>query len=85
MGYPVPSEGGGIMAQVFSSMGAAADRKINDFADSSRERFNQFKRKSLDEIVGDTSIWLKENSGKVLVGAVATALLAGYFLRRGKM
>ena len=73
------------MAQVLSSMGAAADRKINDFADSSRERFNQFKRKSLEEILGDTSTWLKENRGKVLVGALATALLAGYFLKRGKV
>ena len=72
------------MAQVFSSMGAAADRKLNEIADSSREKFNQLKSRSLEDIYGDTKGWLKSNPGKVLVGALATAVLVGYFIRRVK-
>ena len=70
--------------QVFSSMGAAADRKLNQMADSSREKLNQFKSKSLEDIYGDTKGWLKNNSGKVLVGALTTAALVGYFLHRDR-
>ena len=70
------------MAQVFSSMGEAADRRINEFTDSSRAKYNQFKNKSLEEVFADTSAWLKSNSGRIVIGAIATALLASVFLRK---
>lgn len=72
------------MAHVFSSMGEAADRKINQIADTSRERFNRFKRRSVEDVVADTSAWLKSNKGRVVIGALATALLVSVFLRKGK-
>ena len=72
------------MAQVFASMGEAADRKLNQMADTSREKFNQFKRRSVEDVLADTSAWLRSNSGRVVIGALATALLVSVFLRKGK-
>ena len=72
------------MAQVFASMGEAADRKLSQMADTSREKFNQFKRRSVEDVLADTSAWLRSNSGRVVIGALATALLVSVFLRRGK-
>jgi hypothetical protein len=70
------------MAQVFSSMGEAADRRVNQMADASREKFNQLKSKSLEDVYADTSAFLRSNAGRILVGALATALLVSVFMRR---
>jgi hypothetical protein len=70
------------MAQVFSTMGAAADRRLNQLADDSRESFNRLKSRSLEDIYGDTKSWVRNNPGKILIGAVTTALLVGYFLKK---
>ncbi len=72
------------MAQVFSSMGEAADRKINQMADASRDKFNQFKSKSLEDVYADTSAFFRSNAGRILIGALATALLVSVFMRKGK-
>ncbi|HEU5182208.1 MAG TPA: hypothetical protein VFW45_15595 [Candidatus Polarisedimenticolia bacterium] len=72
------------MAQVFSSMGEAADRRINQMADASRDQFNRFKSKSLEEVFADTSAFLKSNAGRILIGALATALLVSVFMRKEK-
>jgi len=72
------------MAQVFSSMGEAADRKMNDLADASRQKFDRFKSKSLEEVLSDCGAWMRSNTGRMVIGAIATALLASIFLRRSK-
>ncbi len=47
-----------------------------------RDKFNQFKSKSLEDVYADTSAFLRSNAGRILVGALATALLVSVFMRR---
>jgi ElaB/YqjD/DUF883 family membrane-anchored ribosome-binding protein len=71
------------MAQhVFSSLGETADRKLHALADTSREKFEEIKKKNLGDLYRDTKGWVRHNPVKTLVGAVTTGVLIGWFLRR---
>lgn len=71
------------MAQhVLSSLGEAADRKLERIAEISHEKLERIKSRSLGDLSRDTKEWLKHNPGKTFVGALATGILVGWFLRR---
>jgi len=71
------------MAQdVFSSVGDAAGRKAREFADASREKWDEVKKKSLEDVLLDTKEWVRQHPGKTLVGALAVGYLIGRLLRR---
>ena len=71
------------MAQhILTSLGEAADRGIERIAESSHEKLEMIKKKSLGELSSDTKEWIKHNPGKSLVGALATGLLFGFLFRR---
>ena len=82
------------MAQdVFSSMGETAGRKVQDVADAtgrrvqevadmSREKWDQVKKRSVEDVFADTRDWIRMNPGKTLVGALAAGYLIGRLLRR---
>jgi len=71
------------MAQsVLSSIGQTAERTVKEFADASREKFDAIKKKSLEDLYGDTKDWVRQNPGKTLAGALATCFLIGRFLLR---
>ena len=61
-----------------ASVGDAAARKVREFAEASREKLDEMKKKSLEELLHDGKEWMKANPGKTLVGALA----AGYILVR---
>ena len=71
------------MAQhMFSSLGETADRKLHEFAETSREKLETIKKKSVGELYRDTKGWVRHNPGKTLVGAMASGVVIGWFLRR---
>jgi ElaB/YqjD/DUF883 family membrane-anchored ribosome-binding protein len=71
------------MAQdVFASVGDAASRKAREVADASREKFDEIKKKSLEDLYLDTKEWVKANPGKTLIGALAAGYILGRLLRR---
>lgn len=70
------------MAVIFSNLGVTIDRRLHEFADSSQNALDRLRRKSLQELYGDTRNWVQHNKGKVVVGAMATAFLFGCILRR---
>jgi ElaB/YqjD/DUF883 family membrane-anchored ribosome-binding protein len=71
------------MAQhMFSSLGETADRKLHALADTSREKLEAIKKKSLGDLYRDTKGWVRHNPGKTLLGAVTAGILIGWILRR---
>lgn len=70
------------MAQVFSSLGESADKKLHELADSSKQKLEEIKRKSLEELYSETKGWVRQNPGKTLMGAAATGFLLGWLFRR---
>jgi hypothetical protein len=70
------------MAMVFSNLGVTIDRRLHEFADVSHEALDRLKRKSLQDLYGETTTWVQRNMGKVIVGAVATGFLFGCLFRR---
>jgi ElaB/YqjD/DUF883 family membrane-anchored ribosome-binding protein len=71
------------MAQhLFSSLGASADRKLSQLADTSSEKLARVKKKNLESRVRDTKDRLQRNPVKTLAGAAATGALIGWMLRR---
>jgi ElaB/YqjD/DUF883 family membrane-anchored ribosome-binding protein len=71
------------MAQdVLTSVGDAAARKAREFAEASREKLEEIKKKSLEELLHETKEWMTANPGKTLVGALAAGYLLGRLLRR---
>jgi len=71
------------MAQdVLTSVGDAAARKARELADVSREKFDEIKKKSVEELLHDSKEWVKANPGKTLVGALAAGYILGRLLRR---
>ena len=67
---------------VFTSVGDAAARKAREFAETSRDRLDEIKKKSIEELYQDSKEWMKANPGKTLVGALAVGYLLGRLLRR---
>jgi len=67
-----------------SSLGATADRKLHELAVSSREKIDKIKKSSLQDLYQDTKGWVRRNPGKTMVGVMATGVLLGWFLRRGR-
>jgi ElaB/YqjD/DUF883 family membrane-anchored ribosome-binding protein len=67
---------------VLTSLGEAADRKLEHLADTSREKLENLKKKSMGELSSDTREWLKQNPGKTLLGALATGIVVGLLFRR---
>jgi uncharacterized protein YaiE (UPF0345 family) len=65
-----------------ASVGDAATRKIREFAEASREKLDDIKKKSLEELLHDSKEWMKANPGKTLVGALAAGYILGRLLRR---
>ena len=64
-----------------SSLGEAADHKLDRLAETSREKFDMM-RKNLRHLSRDTKEWLKRNPGKTLVGTLATGFLVGWLIRK---
>ncbi len=65
-----------------ASVGDAAARKVREFAEASREKFDEIKKKSLEELLHEGKEWMKANPGKTLVGALAAGYILGRLLRR---
>ena len=65
-----------------ASVGDVAARKVREFAEASREKLDEIKKKSLEELLHDTKEWMKANPGKTLVGALAAGYILGRLLRR---
>ena len=65
-----------------TSVGDAAARKVREFAEASREKLDEMKKKSLEELLQDGKEWMKANPGKTLVGALAAGYILGRLLRR---
>ena len=65
-----------------TSVGDAAARKVREFAEASREKLDEMKKKSLEELLHDGKEWMKANPGKTLVGALAAGYILGRLLRR---
>ena len=70
------------MTEVFKTLGVTVDRKLHEFADSSHQAFDRFKKKSLNELYENTRDWTRHNTGKAVVGAMATGIVLGCLLRR---
>ena len=66
----------------FSSLGETADRKLNHLVDTSSERLEILKKKSLGDLYHDTKGWVQHNPGKTLVGVLTTGILVGSLLAR---
>src|SRR5882672_8425865 len=65
-----------------SSLGEATDRKLDQLAETSREKFDMMMRKNLRDLSRDTKEWLKRNPGKTLLGTLATGFLVGWLIRK---
>ena len=71
------------MAQdVLTSVSETAARKAREFAEVSREKLDEIKKKSLEDLYHDSKEWVKANPGKTLLGALAAGYLLGRLLRR---
>ncbi len=65
-----------------SELGESADRKLDKLADTSREALEKIKKKSIEDLYRDTTGWVQNNPGKLLLGAVASGVLVGWLLGR---
>jgi len=70
------------MTEMFTTLGVTIDRRLHEFADSSHQAFDRLKSKSLQGMVDDTRDWVQHNTGKAVVGAMATGFLIGCLFRR---
>jgi ElaB/YqjD/DUF883 family membrane-anchored ribosome-binding protein len=66
----------------FSTIESAAEEKIREFVDSSREQIDALKKKSLEDVYRDARAYIRENPGKTLLGALVAGFLLGKILRR---
>ena len=66
----------------FSSLGETTDRKLNQLVDTSHEKFEILKKKSVGDLYRDAKEWMQQNPGKTLAGAAVTGVVVGWFLRR---
>ena len=71
-----------MVQNVMASLGENADRKFNELADASRQKFDELKKKNIEDLYRDTSGWVRTNPGKTLMGALATGFVLGWLLRR---
>ena len=68
--------------EALSSLGNAAGDKARELLTASREKIDQIRKKSLEEIYDDTKNFIRENPGKSLLGALAAGFILGRILRR---
>ena len=68
--------------EALSSLGSAAKEKARELAAASREKIDEIKKKSLEDLYNDTKTYIRENPGKTLLGALAAGFILGRFLRR---
>jgi len=68
--------------EVLSSLGSAAGEKAKEILTASREKFEQIRKKSLEDLYNDTKTYIRENPGKSLLGALAAGFILGKILRR---
>jgi len=66
----------------FSTAGEAAGRKAREFADASREKFEEIKGKTIEELLAESLEWMKKNPGKTLLSGLTVGYLLGSMLRR---
>lgn len=76
------STGGRSPGDRFSTIESAAEEKLRGIVDSSREKIETLKRKSLEDLYRDARAYVRENPGKTLLGALAAGFLLGKILRR---
>lgn len=76
------STGGPSAADRFATLEGAAGEKLREIVDSSREKLDALKNKSLEEIYRDARAYIRENPGKTLLGALTAGFLLGKILRR---
>ena len=69
-------------SEKFSSVGEAAGRKAREFAEASREKFEEMKGKTIEELLDESMQWMKKNPGKTLLSGLAVGYLLGSVLRR---
>ena len=69
-------------SEKFSSAGEAAGRKAREFAEASREKFEEIKGKTVEELIDESLQWMKKNPGKTLLSGLAVGYLLGSVLRR---
>jgi len=68
--------------EAFSSLGSAAEQKAKELLTVSREKLDQMRKKSLEDLYNDTRTYIRENPGKSLLGALAAGFILGKILRR---
>ena len=68
--------------EVLSSLGSAAEKKAKEILTASREKFEQIRKKSLEDLYNDTKTYIRENPGKSLLGALAAGFILGRIFRR---
>jgi ElaB/YqjD/DUF883 family membrane-anchored ribosome-binding protein len=68
--------------EAFSSLGSTAEEKAKEILKASREKFDQARKKSLDDLYSDAKTYIRENPGKSLLGALVTGFILGKILRR---
>jgi ElaB/YqjD/DUF883 family membrane-anchored ribosome-binding protein len=66
----------------FATLEGAAGEKLREIVDSSREKIDALKSKSLEDIYRDARAYIRENPGKTVLGALAAGFLLGKILRR---
>jgi ElaB/YqjD/DUF883 family membrane-anchored ribosome-binding protein len=77
-GGPAPEP----VREVLSSLGSAAEEKARELLTASREKLDQIRKKSLEDLCNDTKNYIRENPGKSLLGALAAGFILGRILRR---
>ena len=68
--------------EALSSLGSAAQEKARELLAASREKLEQVRKKSLEDLYNDTRTYIRENPGKSLLGALAAGFILGKILRR---
>jgi ElaB/YqjD/DUF883 family membrane-anchored ribosome-binding protein len=68
--------------ETLSSLGDAAGDKAREILSASREKIDQIRNKSLEEIYDDAKNFIRENPGKSLLGALAAGFILGRIFRR---
>lgn len=71
-----------MVQHMFASLGETADRKLNELADTSRQKLDTLKKTSLEGLYSETKSWVRTNPGKTLMGAAATGFVIGLLSRR---
>ena len=68
--------------EALSAAGHVAGEQMKTVATVSREKFNEIKKKSVEDLYQDAKTYVRENPGKSLLGGIAAGFLLGLFFRR---